>query len=189
MSRTSPFYQLQELLGQDILSCELCYKLMEIPPSCRGPKCLDCSHYFCGSCLENHLENMGIFSMITCPACQIETTVGAAGVAGLNDNLTIIRILARLNKLSFEEKLSMAEITMSRNDDLRTQGFYFSGSIASGITAQNSSESHLFDGPVSHLFDSHLHSHNGAQEQVASVSETLKYSLELVESLNDPQGI
>jgi Zinc finger, C3HC4 type (RING finger) len=83
---------------EDFVECELCQLAYEMPPNERVPKSLPCAHYFCSCCLKNHLNSMGIFSSITCPACKEESTVGSAGINSLNDNLAVLRILSILQK-------------------------------------------------------------------------------------------
>ena len=100
---------MMENLCEDILSCELCHKIFEFPPSSLSAKCLECAHYFCKLCLEALIENMGIFSSITCPTCKEETTVGGAGINSLNDNIAIMRLLFKIKILKSKSIQSVSE--------------------------------------------------------------------------------
>jgi hypothetical protein len=95
---------LAEMLYRDVLSCDLCHQVLEIPPSPRAPKCLECAHYFCAVCLESYVEHRGIFSQITCPACRAESTVGRSGISGLQSDVAVVRTLSKLQSLNLSQR-------------------------------------------------------------------------------------
>ena len=80
-------------IRQKILTCPLCNRRYGLQNQEQLPICLDCSHTFCFACLTHVRLGMGIFSTISCPTCNLETTAGVSGVSGLNRNETTISLI------------------------------------------------------------------------------------------------
>lgn len=81
------------VINQEILTCEVCHGRMALIPESRTPKCLDCSHCFCFSCLDKLKAGLGIFTSIVCPVCETETTIGIGGVSVLNNNKSVMSLI------------------------------------------------------------------------------------------------
>jgi len=84
---------------KDILTCELCPTRFSVNNPGSIPKCLECSHSFCASCIEKRKNGMGMFTTVLCPACNVETTLGIGGVNGLNDNQSVLQLLCLMEAL------------------------------------------------------------------------------------------
>ena len=67
-----------EILSQE-LTCSLCSSHYD------SPKVLQCCHYFCQSCLSGQVKQLPSGPQVTCPECNITTTLLPTGVNSLPD--------------------------------------------------------------------------------------------------------
>lgn len=81
--------KLAQEIHDEFLTCKICLE------GYKNPKCLDCLHTFCESCIDNHVmsectyKKYSDYREFTCPLCRKRTQLPIGGVKKLPDNFLV----------------------------------------------------------------------------------------------------